>query len=202
LIQLALRLPGPSGRERWPRYLATSVERIHLRSFHRWRDRKTVWGSSSLVGLPNGLQLFDELVCVGLGLPPCCKGIERCVSHLRVLGNVQSIAATLPSVSCDIAREDMGLFHTRIMRRRLPRRQSEITARYPNHGQAPILSPMQMRRVDGRWISAPWGAETRHFGPPKISPTSILHSSGRPSHVMRHSAFHQAIIVTVRSRAA
>ena len=37
---------------------------------------------------------------------------------------------------------------------------------------------------------------------PKISPTSILHPSGRQSHVMRHSASHQAIIVTVRSRAA
>jgi len=61
------RLPRPNGRERWPRYLARSVEWVHLRSFHRWRDRWTVWGSSSLVGLPNGLQLFHELVSVGLG---------------------------------------------------------------------------------------------------------------------------------------
>jgi len=70
------------------------VERVHLRLFHRWRDRRTVWGSSSLVGRPNGLQLFNELVCVGLGFPPCCKGIERCVSHLHVLGNAPSIAAS------------------------------------------------------------------------------------------------------------
>ena len=61
--------PRPSGRERWPRYLATSLERVHLRLFHRWRDRRTVRGSSSLVGLPNGLQIFHELVCVGLGFP-------------------------------------------------------------------------------------------------------------------------------------
>ena len=113
-------LPRPNGRERWPRYLATSVERAHLRSFHRWRDRRTVWGSStlSLVGLPNGLQLFHELVWVGLGFLPCCKRIERCVSHLHVLGNAPSIAARLPGVLCDIDCEDMDLFHTPVMRRR------------------------------------------------------------------------------------
>ena len=102
------RLPRPNGRERWPRLLPTSVERIHLRSFHRWRDRRTVWGSSSLVGLPNDLQLFHELVCVGLGFPPCCKGIERCISHLHVLGNAPSIAATLPGVLCDFDCEERG----------------------------------------------------------------------------------------------
>ena len=81
-------------------------------------------------GWPNGLQLFHELVCVGLGFPPCCKGIERCVSHLHVLGNAPAIAATLPGVLCDIDCEDMGFFHTRIMRRRRQRRQSEIAARF------------------------------------------------------------------------
>src|ERR1700722_5488616 len=87
-----------------------AVEWVHLRSFHRGQDRRTVWGSSSLVGSPNGLQLFNELVCVGLGFPPCCKGIERCVSHLHVLGNAPSIAAMLPGVSCDIDCEDIGAF--------------------------------------------------------------------------------------------
>jgi hypothetical protein len=110
------RLPRPNGRERWPRYLVRSVD--HLHSFHRWRDRWTVWESSSLVGLPNGLQLFHELICVGLGFPPCCKRIERRVSHLHVLGNAPSIAATVPGVLCDIDCEDMDLFHTRVMRRR------------------------------------------------------------------------------------
>ena len=110
-------LPRPNGRERWPRYLATSVEWVHLRLFHRWRDRRTVWGSSSLVGLPNGLQLFNELVCVGLGFPPCCEGIERCVSHLHVLGNVPSIVATLPGVLCGIDCEDMAHFPLALCRR-------------------------------------------------------------------------------------
>src|ERR1700722_13263369 len=101
----------PSSSQR-PRALATLSRDVggDLRLFHRWRDRRTVWGSSSLVGLPNGLQLFNELVCVGLGFPPCCKGIERCVSHLHVLGNAPSVAATLPGVLCDIDYEDIGAF--------------------------------------------------------------------------------------------
>jgi hypothetical protein len=119
--------PGPA-HERRPAFLVPTVESVgHAISrgwwitfarFHRWRDRWTVWESSSLVGLPNGLQLFHELVCVGLGFLPCCKRIERCVSHLHVLGNAPSIAARLPGVLCDIDCEDMDLFHTPVMRRR------------------------------------------------------------------------------------
>ena len=55
------RLPRPNGRERWPRLLPTSVECAHLRPFHRRRDRRTVWEFSSLVGLPNGLQISTNL---------------------------------------------------------------------------------------------------------------------------------------------
>src|ERR1700722_6233567 len=108
----------PSSSQR-PRALATLSRDVggDLRLFHRWRDRRTVWGSSSLVGLPNGLQLFNELVCVGLGFPPCCKGIERCVSHLHVLGNVPSIVATLPGVLCGIDCEDMAHFPLALCRR-------------------------------------------------------------------------------------
>src|SRR4029077_11110815 len=59
-VALARRLPPPNARERWPRLLPTSVEWVHLRSFHRWRDRWIVWGSSSLVGCQIGFSFFHE----------------------------------------------------------------------------------------------------------------------------------------------
>ena len=92
--------------------------------------------------------VIANLVCVGLGLPPCYKGIERCVSHLNVLGNAPSIAATLPRLLCDIDCEDMSLFHTRIMRRRRQRRQSECWP-LPKRGFDPKRHPNAAVRSKG-----------------------------------------------------
>ena len=91
---------------------------------------------------------FHELVCVRLGFLPCRKGVERSVSHLRVLGNPPSIAATLPGVLCDIDCEGMGLFHGRIMRQRRQRRQSECWP-LPKRGFDPKRHPNAAVRSKG-----------------------------------------------------
>jgi hypothetical protein len=118
-------------------------------------ERAGVWGASSSVVQPNGPQLFHEPVRVVLGFTPCRERIERCVSHPHILRNAPPIAATLPSVLCNIDCEGVVLFHFHIVRQRRQRRQSEI--RLP---QSNWPTTWKFERIDSRshCVRDPWYA--------------------------------------------